>query len=343
MPCRDIPLKDFMNKLNYLIFLLLIFGAISIQTVNAQAVRDPALAALIEAEKLGDAFKAAQIKIAANPDDLDAYTALIFSVGPSQVNKDSSEAVLKLLEDCAGRLNAAVCHWGVGNIAGLIAIEGGMIKGLRMAPKIRSSFEKALQIDPLLWLARSGLVQYFLLAPSVAGGSVSKAMETASAESVRQPETTRLLKAAVHLHEEQWVNAEDQLTGLAALPTKSMRDDAFVTWIGLGFGWLKGKQTTRAKTVFERLQKERPASAFPVYGLGRVQTESGQLDEAINLLQRSASLKDAEQLPVDYRLGIAYQLKGDKIAAKSALNKALQGKMMSSSARKDAQKRIDEL
>ena len=320
----------------------LICLSMTITSATAQTVKDPVLAAMLDAEKYGEAFKSAQIKIAANPDDLDAYTALVLSAGTS-ATKDSSDAALKLVEDCAQRLNAAVCHLGVGNIAGVIALDGGMIKGMRMAPKIRSSFEKALQIDPLLWPARSGLVQYFLLAPGVAGGSVTKAMDVAGAESARQPDGARLLKSAVHLHEEEWAKAEEQLMGLNSLSTKAMRDEAYFKWTGLGFGWLSAKQTAKAKIVFERLQKDRPANAFPVYGLGRVQTESGQFDEAISLLQRSAALKDADQLPVDYRLGIAYQLKGDKVSAKASLTKSLQSKVMSSNAKKDAQKRLDEL
>ena len=320
----------------------LICLSMTITSASAQSVKDPVLAAMLDAEKYGETFKTAQTKIAANPDDLDAYTALILSAGTS-ATKDSSDAALKLVEDCAQRLNAAVCHWGVGNIAGVIALDGGMIKAMRMAPKIRSSFEKALQIDPLFWPARSGLVQYFLLAPSVVGGSVVKATEVASAESGRQPDNTRLLKAAVHLHEDEWAKAEEQLLGINNLSNKAMRDDAFLRWSSLGFGLLKDKQNVKAKTVFERLQKERPPSALPVYGLGRVQTEFGQFDEAIILLQKSALLKDADQLPVDYRLGIAYQLKGDKVSAKASLTKSLQSKVMSSNAKKDAQKRLDEL
>ena len=327
-----------MKKIAFGIFLLA-----GIATVHAQTVKDPNIAALLEAEKFIDAFKQAEIKLKANPDDIDGLTALAMSAANQKIPEASRESALKTLEACAEKLNAAVCHWGVGGIAGSLALEGGMLKAMRVAPKIKSSFEKSLQVDPLFSAARTGLIQYYLMAPGIAGGSASKAMEVASAEQTRQPEYAKVFRAMVHNHNEAWAKADEQLAGIALGNDTVLRDNAQAQWLTLAFGWLKDKQALKAKSVFERLQKDRPSSAYPVYGLGRVQTDLGQADDAIALLTRSATLKDADQLPIDYRMGIALQLKGDKVGAKTALTKSLQSKVMSSGAKKDAQKRIDEL
>ncbi len=328
----------------YLITALIAFICVN---ASAQTINDPALAALIEGEKYADALKAAQAKLAAKPDDLDAHTAMALAASASDLTPAAREGALKQLEACAERLpQAAACHWGVGSVAGVLAMSGGMMRAMRMAPKIKASFVKALEIDPLYVPARSGLVQYYLIAPGIAGGSEQKALEAAQAEQTRQPEPAKLFKAMVQLHNNVLDKAQANLSAIN--PTsyandKGMRDDIEQQWNGLGFALLKDKQAEKAKPIFERPTKARPNHAFPAYGLGRAQLELGQLDEGIAQLQRATTLKDAEQLPIDYRLGIAYQTKGDKAAAKAALSKALQSKNMSSENKKDAEKRLSEL
>ena len=325
---------------NFVAGIVLLFGVAGSQ---AQTVKDPSIAALLDTEKYVEAFKQAETKLKSSPDDIDALTALAMSASNQKISEASKESALKILEACAEKLNVAVCHWGVGSIAGSLALEGGMLKAMRVAPKIKSAFEKSLQVDPLFSAGRTGLIQYYLMAPSIAGGSVSKAMETATAEQTRQPEHAKMFKAMVHNHSEAWAKAEEQLASMTPITDTALRDNSQAQWLSLAFGWLKEKQALKAKTVFERLQKDRPTSAYPVYGLGRAQTDLGQFDDAIGLLTRSATLKDADQLPIDYRMGIALQLKGDKVGAKAALTKSLLNKNMSSGAKKDAQKRLEEL
>jgi Tetratricopeptide repeat len=328
----------------YFITVLTVFICVN---ALAQTVSDPTLAALIEGEKYADALKASQAKLALKPDDLDAHTALALAASGGDLASAAREGALKQLEACVERTpQAAACHWGVGSVAGVLAMSGGMVRALRMAPKIKASFVKALELDPLYAPARSGLVQYYLIAPGIAGGSEKKALEAAEAEQARQPEPAKLFKAMVNIHNNALDKAQANLSAInpdSYANDKGMRDDVEQQWNSLGFALLKDKQATKAKPIFEKLIKVRSSHAFPAYGLGRAQIDLGQLDEGIAQLQRAATLKDAEQLPIDYRLGIAYQTKGDKAAAKAALTKALQSKNMSSENKKDAEKRLSEL
>lgn len=315
-------------------------------TTQAQTVQDPKLAALIEAGQFAELQKQASARIATKPDDIDAHTALAIAASNSR-DTDQREAALQSLEACAQRLPAAApCHWGVGSVAGALAMSGGMMKAMTMAPKVKAAFVRALEADPLYTPARSGLVQYYLMAPGVAGGSVSKAQEAASAEQARQPDFSRLLQAQVQMHEKQWSKAEASLAAVspaAAAKDKSLREELQQTWLSLGFNYINNKEPAKAKTIMERLASERADSAYAWYGLGRALTDLGKLDEALAMLQKSAALKDADKLPVDYRLGVAYQAKGDKTNARAALEKALKATAGSSNNRKDAQKRLDEL
>jgi tetratricopeptide (TPR) repeat protein len=333
-----------MNITPFIASLICLLGVASTQ---AQVIEDAALSALIEADKFEQAIKAAQAKIVAQADDVDAYTALGIAASSGDVSLSVREAALKQLEDCASRMpKAAQCHTGVGNVAGVIAMQGGMVKALRMAPKIKASFLAALEADPLYTAARSGLVQYYLLAPGIAGGSVAKARDTAVAEQVRQPEQAKLFKAMVQLNEKQWDAAQSSLNAIAPgafAKDKGLRDEVLSQTLGLAFGLIGDKQATRAKPLFEQVAKARPDMAYGLYGLGRAQLDLGQADEAISSLQQAATLKEANQLPIDYRLGMAYQAKGDKAAAKQAFTKALQHKRTSSDNKQDAEKRLTQL
>ena len=184
---------------------LLFFTA---QVVHAQSVQDPQLAALLEAGNGAEAQKLATAKITAKPDDMDAYTALALAATSGNESSASlatttkrREDALQALEACAERLpKAAPCLWGAGAVAGVLAMQGGMLKGMSMAPKIKANFIKALEADALYTPARSGLIQYYLAAPAIAGGSVTKAMEAATAEQARQPEHAKLFKEIGRAH-----------------------------------------------------------------------------------------------------------------------------------------------
>lgn len=45
---------------------------------------------------------------------------------------------------------------------------------------MKSAWEKAVQLDPKTVDARESLIQYYLQAPAIAGGSVDKAIEMAT-------------------------------------------------------------------------------------------------------------------------------------------------------------------
>jgi tetratricopeptide (TPR) repeat protein len=326
---------------------LVMLGASAAPSAQAQNVQDPQLSALLDARSFVEAQKAATAKLATKPDDMDLLTALgLAASGGVDTDTKRREDALKTLEACTERLpKAAPCHWATGAVAGTIAMQGGMMKGMAMAPKIKSAFVKALEADALYAPARSGLVQYYLMAPAVAGGSVAKALEVATAEQTRQPENAKLFKATVFMHEKKWAQAEAALASLAPLPAtdKAFRESAEQTWLTLGFNYLSEKEPSKAKAIMQRAATERPDVAWGSYGLGRALTDLGEHDAAIAALQKSATLKDADKLPVDYRLGLALLAKGDKAAAKAALTKAVASKSSSERTRKEAQKKLDEL
>lgn len=311
--------------------------------VTAQTVQDPQLAALLDANRFADAERAAIARITSRPDDMDGYAALTLSV----LNLNDAarrEAALKQLEACVSRLpGAAMCHYGVGSVLGAQAMSQGMMKALGSIGRIRDSLQRAVDLDPQLYAARNALVQFYLVVPGIAGGSVSKAQEVARAAGPRQPEHAKLLLAMVAVNQKQYEQAERGLASVRAGADKELAADVAEMWSQIGFTYLNDGQDTKARAVFERAVQERPQSARGHYGLGRVLTDAGSFDPAIAAFERAAALNGAAELPIDYRMALAYQGKGDRDKSRALLTRFVAAGKGNPKNLDDARKRLAEL
>jgi tetratricopeptide (TPR) repeat protein len=309
----------------------------------AQSLADPQWNALLEADRPAELHKLAQARLQAQPDDPQATLALaLLAAGandPARV-----EAALALADKCLQRQPAAaVCHFASGTLLGVQAMTGGMLKAMTLTGRIRDAFAKAVELDPLYFDARDGLVQFYLLAPGVAGGSVSKAREVAAAAQARQPEHAKLLRARIAMREEQWADAERELAGVRAGTDTSLASSVREAWGQVGAVYLHHTQPAKARPVFERLQREYAGHALGFYGLGRLLGETGALDEAIAQMERARTLQGADRLPIDYRLALAWLQKGDKARAKSLLERFVSAGKGHPNNLGDAKKRLAEL
>lgn len=311
--------------------------------VVAQIVKDPQLGALLDARKYAEAERVANVRITARPDDMDAFAALTVAV-TNDGDAQRREAALKRLEACVAALpHAAMCHYGVGAVLGVNAMTQGMVTGLRSVGRIRESFSKALEIDPLFYAARNGLVQVYLTVPGIAGGSVAKARELANAASSKQPEHAKLLLAMVALEQKDYAQAERVLTSVRTGNDKELAGDVQGFWPQLGIAYLADKQVAKARAVFERAVQEAPQQAIGHYGVGRALAEAGEVDAAIAAYQRAVPLDGAAALPIDYRLGMAWQSKGERDKARTAFTRFIGAGKGNPKNLDDAKKRLAEL
>lgn len=72
-------------------------------------------------------------------------------------------------------------HLWLGRIYGEKADRAGFLAGAGLAKKVRSSFERAVELDPSNWEARTDLAEFYFEAPGIVGGSKDKAREQAEA------------------------------------------------------------------------------------------------------------------------------------------------------------------
>lgn len=312
-------------------------------TARAELLKHPQWQAWLDDGRTVELERAAQARLQAQADDAQAAVALAL-VALQDGDAGRAESLDKPLKACVERQPAmAACYYALGAIQGVQAMNGGMFKAMRLAGDIKDNFGRAVELDPLLFPARQGLVQFYLMLPSVAGGSPAKAREIAAAAEARQPEHAKLLRAAIAQHDKQWSELERELQSVKTGNDKALQHSLRDAWAAYGVYLIGDKQHAKARTVFANLQRDYPAHAIGTYGLGRVAVEAGQPDEAIALLEKARALDGAERLPIDHRLGLALLAKGDKPQAKAALERFVASKRPNPRNLEDAKKRLAEL
>ena len=71
-------------------------------------------------------------------------------------------------------------HFSLGEAYGLDAQNSSIFTKARLAPKVKSEFQRAVDLNPKSVQARMGLINFYLLAPGIMGGSNKKALQEAN-------------------------------------------------------------------------------------------------------------------------------------------------------------------
>lgn len=109
-----------------------------------------------------------------------AQTPLI-EQGRALFEKGDYEHAAETLENAvAATPNNAEAHYLLGASYGQMAMKASVFGQMSLAMKTKSQFDEAVRLDPNHLDARWGLMQYYLMAPMLAGGSEASAMEQAN-------------------------------------------------------------------------------------------------------------------------------------------------------------------
>jgi tetratricopeptide (TPR) repeat protein len=171
----------------------------------------------------------------------------------------------------------------------------GIFKKAFLAPKIKEAFARAVELNPKLVLARYGLAQYYLMAPSIMGGDEEKGWKEID-EIIKLDEVMgRSLKA----------------TMLARAQKKNY-----------GYFQLRNEKADEATKYFEKYVELRPDTADSYQSLAEALLKSSELDQAMINLKKSLSI-DKNFVPAIISLGEVYQAKGQKKEAKETYQWAI--------------------
>jgi tetratricopeptide (TPR) repeat protein len=293
---------------------------------------------LVKARKLAELESLAREKLAKNTkDDVALWYLGRFAAGDAK----KREELIPRAEQCIKELpQSARCHSTLGSLYGAAAMSAGITAGLKYAGNIKEMFQKAVELDPKHFDMRRDLNQFYLQAPGLAGGSVRKAIQNSTDFAKVDPARAQLLRAEVHIYEKEFDKADAIFANIKPGADGDLADTLRSATSTLGFAMVNANEAAKAQKLFERQIAADTTNANAHFGLGRSLLEQKQIDAAITSMERALQMDP--KLNAHYRLGIAYQTKGDKPKAaamyKQFLTYSTQGR-----AADDARKRLDEL
>jgi tetratricopeptide (TPR) repeat protein len=266
------------------------------------------------------ALLAAEALVKAEPKNGEAWIAL----AQARVYAKQYEKAIDAGEKAVGLSpKNAQAHYWLGNALGSRIGQVGMLGKMSIAPKLHDAFEQAVKLDPSLSDARNSLIQFYLQAPSVAGGSVDKAKAQAAAMAKYDRATSLGAQARIAMHEKNWAQAVKY--GEAAMTLKpddaKMRQQLIVLY----------QETKRWSDAYAAVKKwiaQSPNSNNAYYQLGRLAAESGQyLPEGETALRTYLKMprdaEDPQPKNAHYRLGQVLAKVGRKDEARAAFQAAL--------------------
>ncbi|MBX2915445.1 MAG: tetratricopeptide repeat protein [Cyclobacteriaceae bacterium] len=213
-------------------------------------------------------------------------------------------------------------HTWYGNTLGTIAADANLFKQASLGPKMKSAWEKAVQLDPKTVDARESLIQYYLQAPAIAGGSVDKAIEMANEIKKLNPAEGHRQLGNIYYREKRYSEAEKEFIAMTKI-------DAALT-PGLANFYVLQKQYEKAFALFETSLKQNPDDMLATYQIGKLSAVSGQqLDRGEACLKKYLTYTPQKNEPshagANMRLAQIMEKRGKKSEAKLLYELALKG------------------
>jgi tetratricopeptide (TPR) repeat protein len=173
----------------------------------ACAELDPALDALIDSGKDAELQRLCDERLTRDPAD---HVALCYRarVPLERGTADRFDEAIARLERCVElRPTASDYHLWLGRAYGLKAQHAGVFCALGLVRGVRAEFLKALALDPRNHDARHDLLRFYLGAPRIAGGGVSKARALAEDCEPVDADMAHVLRAIILLNDRQFESA----------------------------------------------------------------------------------------------------------------------------------------
>jgi tetratricopeptide (TPR) repeat protein len=288
----------------------------------AQAGAATEYSSLLRTKKFVDAEKLANAKLAQDPANVEAMAAKVDAIiGASGIQR--VEEAIKVGEQCvAAHPQASACHLAFGQALGNKAMNAGsMMAAMRYAGTVRDAIKKAVELEPRNIEARFALLQYYLMAPAIAGGGSGKAKDLVRETAAVSPAASQLMQAQVDIDDDQYAKAEAAVLSVQAGSDEIILDHQRELLATLGHVHLKEKRYAESERIFGLVQKRFPDSDTGWYGLGRLQQEQGHQREAIAAYDRALATTDTST--THYRIAQVALAAGDKARAAAEFNKTL--------------------
>ncbi|HEY9166575.1 MAG TPA: tetratricopeptide repeat protein [Candidatus Kryptonia bacterium] len=289
-----------------------------------------------------------------NPQNAEVY----YYLGSLVMGSDYDAAIDYL--DKAISLNGAVAkyHFMLGDAYGVKAQRAGIFSKFGAASNCKEQWLIAVSLDPKYTDARMSLVEYYLQAPGIIGGSVEKA--AAQSDTIKSYDTYSgyLAEARVHEYQKEKAQQEECYRKAISIDAKkplayralwifyidendrTKADDVFTKAVAAvdnksdvyyqaGLYYTQKNDFTNARQMFDSALKRDPQNYPVYYQLGKVDLLSGtDLDKGVACFEKALNAHDVKNAPAPeycyWRIGMIYEKLGKVDSARAAYRKSLE-------------------
>ena len=248
----------------------------------------------------------------------DAEALLI--LGRIAMAQNDSETAADYLEKAVQlKPNSAPAHFALGQAYGNQAQSANMFKQASLATKTKSEFERAVELDPNYLDARLGLIDYYMIAPGIMGGSEDKAIEQAA--EIKKRDVYYGHRAYARVYQRQKKNDLVRAEWVAAIKDQPQAAKPHVS-LALYYAFTD-KNYAAAWTEIETALKLEPNWVPMQFRVGQIAAVSGQqFARGEEALRKYLAYKPKENEPdlanTHYYLGMIYEKQGKKAEAKQS-------------------------
>jgi len=249
---------------------------------------------------------------------LAAQTPLI-EQGRALLEKREYEKAAAVLEKAiAATPNNAEAHYLLGATYGPMAMKASLFGQASLASKTKEQFDEAVRLDPNHLDARMALLEYYMMAPGIMGGSESKAMEQANEIKKRDPFRGHRAWAYIYNRQKKTDQARNEYVQAVREQPNSGK-----THIALAAQYLGEKNYAAAITEAESALKYDPNYTPGWFWLGRTIAAAGpDYARGEEALRKYLAYTPKHDEPGHYRthywLGQIYEKTGRKAEAKAS-------------------------
>ena len=231
-------------------------------------------------------------------------------------------------------------HLWLANALGQEAQRASKLRQPFLARRVKSEFERAVELDPRSVAARRGLMDFYMIAPGVMGGSKDKARDQAAEIAKISPLQGRFASAAIAQREKDVQAVEREYVAAVA-----ENPDSVVAHLSLSVFYQNAQRWDEAFAVLDRLLAAKPDDVRAHYQIGRAAALSGkQLERGEQSLKLWIARPPDDALittrsGAHFRLGMVYDKQGKVDLARAEYEEALR----INSRNEDARKALDRL
>jgi tetratricopeptide (TPR) repeat protein len=247
---------------------------------------------------------------------------------------DAAEEQLEKAVELADR--NAEYHFTLGNLYGAQAQAVSIFSKMSYAGKVKTEFLRAVELDPGSIPYRTALMEYYLQAPGIVGGSVEKAREQAGELVKRSPYDGHLALARVAVYEKNEKLAEQEYRNAS-----KQNPSRWQAYHRLGYLYINQKRVDDAIGQFREYARVAPGDANSWDSLGEGLFAKENYSEALEQFTKAASVSPAWATPI-YHTARCYDRMGKSAEALTHYRKFLSMKPSGPDA-EDATARIEHL